>query len=514
MNRYLLALASVVALSGCAVFKPYVEPGLVPERPTTPEGFFVRPAEEYAATGEAEWGLALSGGGIRSATVVMGALKALYDRGVLDQVDVISTVSGGGYAAYWLYSREYRDRSLSEQGFGATSFENSSFLQGACEVATTNNFVNKVKVVGRWAVGLHPTRSYRGALLRTYGQAAYDVPRSYDRTPRRTKADSTGLVSDSLKLEFHDLRDMVKRSEVPNWIVNARVYRPRAEEGWLDGMYELTPFHRGTARDGFRPWIDTTSYEVLDGVSASGAAVAFALNRTLPERVADQARPIRLSDGGHGENLGALALIRRRVPNIIIVDAEHDPTLKLTAYRNLKKRLGEWGIMFHVPTLSSIPEGRGTRLRPERGVHFGTITSPGYNANVYYLKLSLPLSMDTVLREDPERKERAEADRERVRAALEDSTRLPNSNAWDCRNVARLGINLREVGIFEIQKFVPQWALGKKEVPKSWNHFPHVPTETLSINLDRTFAQMAVGYLLGAELAQEVKSGPPPGPMR
>jgi hypothetical protein len=42
-------------------------------------------------------GLALSGGGIRSASVSLGALQALDRRGVFEHVDYMSTVSGGGY---------------------------------------------------------------------------------------------------------------------------------------------------------------------------------------------------------------------------------------------------------------------------------------------------------------------------------------------------------------------------------------------------------------------------------
>src|SRR5690606_12457075 len=42
-------------------------------------------------------GLALSGGGIRSAAFCLGALQALREANVLDKVDYLSTVSGGGY---------------------------------------------------------------------------------------------------------------------------------------------------------------------------------------------------------------------------------------------------------------------------------------------------------------------------------------------------------------------------------------------------------------------------------
>ncbi|MBW6526576.1 patatin-like phospholipase family protein [Sphingomonas sp. RHCKR7] len=45
-----------------------------------------------------EVGVALSGGGIRSATFSLGVLRAMSRAGVLHRVDYLSTVSGGGYA--------------------------------------------------------------------------------------------------------------------------------------------------------------------------------------------------------------------------------------------------------------------------------------------------------------------------------------------------------------------------------------------------------------------------------
>jgi hypothetical protein len=44
-------------------------------------------------------GLALSGGGIRSAATCLGAMQALDAKGVMQAVDYLSSVSGGGYAA-------------------------------------------------------------------------------------------------------------------------------------------------------------------------------------------------------------------------------------------------------------------------------------------------------------------------------------------------------------------------------------------------------------------------------
>ncbi len=50
------------------------------------------------------FGVALSGGGIRSATFALGLLQGMADRNLLPYIDVLSTVSGGGYIGSWLIS--------------------------------------------------------------------------------------------------------------------------------------------------------------------------------------------------------------------------------------------------------------------------------------------------------------------------------------------------------------------------------------------------------------------------
>ena len=54
-------------------------------------------------------GVALSGGGIRSAAFCIGALQALDAHKILDRVDYLSTVSGGGYAGVAVSSAMSRD---------------------------------------------------------------------------------------------------------------------------------------------------------------------------------------------------------------------------------------------------------------------------------------------------------------------------------------------------------------------------------------------------------------------
>ena len=58
-------------------------------------------ADAHAA---GSFGVAFSGGGIRSATFNLGVLQGLSEKGLLKYVDVLSTVSGGGYIGSWLHA--------------------------------------------------------------------------------------------------------------------------------------------------------------------------------------------------------------------------------------------------------------------------------------------------------------------------------------------------------------------------------------------------------------------------
>jgi predicted acylesterase/phospholipase RssA len=56
--------------------------------------------------------LALSGGGIRSATFNLGVLQALAERRLLSKIDYLSTVSGGGYIGSWLSAFTVREKGI------------------------------------------------------------------------------------------------------------------------------------------------------------------------------------------------------------------------------------------------------------------------------------------------------------------------------------------------------------------------------------------------------------------
>jgi hypothetical protein len=71
-----------------------------------------------AFTPSDRFGLALSGGGIRSATFNLGVVQALGHLGILKEVDYLSTVSGGGYiGGFWLAWLQRRGKKAGQERF-------------------------------------------------------------------------------------------------------------------------------------------------------------------------------------------------------------------------------------------------------------------------------------------------------------------------------------------------------------------------------------------------------------
>jgi hypothetical protein len=68
-------------------------------------------------------GLALSGGGIRSATFCLGVLQAIAQAGWLRRFDLLSTVSGGGYIGAWLSALLHRQHTRGKVAGAAQAVE-------------------------------------------------------------------------------------------------------------------------------------------------------------------------------------------------------------------------------------------------------------------------------------------------------------------------------------------------------------------------------------------------------
>lgn len=509
-------------LAGCHRVPGVFKPRLPNETRTHSEQFLAVPQTEQQALPKPNWGLALSGGGPRAAAVTLGALKALYDSGLLDSVDVISSVSGSGYTGYWLYSREYRNPSRASRTvghFGEGSFSPSTFLVGVCDIATTNNFLPYRKGIPRAILGQTPSWQYDRALLRTYGQANYHVDSSYmPRVPkpwyrrRRPAERRAGWVNETRPaVQVADLKSLVESGRVPNLIVNTNVVRPTPRFGYFDGIFEFTPLHRGNASLGYVAWSPADTFAFRDAVRISGAAAAFPLKQTIPGRLAgDGATVLTLSDGGHAENLGVVALVRRRVPNIVVFDVEQEngPALELNSYRDLQRRLRVWGDSLVVPALDDTAAIKNPRSA--RGAYVGYIADGGgtRHTRVFYMKLSLPASLDAAVTKDSAWQAEADREAEKVDSVLK-ANRHANGKAWRCSSLAELAPSLSKLGTREMRRMLPGEALGPIVQKRVWKAFPGTSTFNLNYDLSRTIALVGLGHFLGTELAGIALASPP-----
>lgn len=79
---------------------------LVPEQIFYADGKAVQPPLG-ADPGVPNLGISFSGGGVRSASFAIGAMKAFDELGILRKADILSSVSGGSYAVNWYYRQNY-----------------------------------------------------------------------------------------------------------------------------------------------------------------------------------------------------------------------------------------------------------------------------------------------------------------------------------------------------------------------------------------------------------------------
>lgn len=97
LSRIIIGLTVIGVIQGCASTS---------ERPPAVSDARVYVAQEESfAGGKPTVGLALAGGGQKSAPFAMGVLAELVESGELSKIDVVSSVSGGGYAALYLFTR-------------------------------------------------------------------------------------------------------------------------------------------------------------------------------------------------------------------------------------------------------------------------------------------------------------------------------------------------------------------------------------------------------------------------
>ena len=250
-------------------------------------------------------------------------------------------------------------------------------FKGAVSFAAQNNAQSMLRT------------NYREGIQRTY-QVFPDLGRKAP--PKRSTLLETAFqaseflfltIPDVPPVSFPTLTAFAQRAALPSFVFNATVTPPKPGVGIPlgDRIFELSPMGFGSNSCGYLTWEETerlgwepgarfekrlltqlgdrsvspfaTIRNLNTAPAVSGAAVDapniaewklgwllqllnIGLAYVVPNPK-DPRRLVRLSDGGHSENLGVYALLRRGCRTILIVDAEYDPTYRFGAYQKVKQ---------------------------------------------------------------------------------------------------------------------------------------------------------------------------------
>jgi hypothetical protein len=305
--------------------------------------------------------MSLSGGGLRSATYSLGVMKALSEHNLLDNLDLISAVSGGAYALGWylhhlpqlegesklLFTQEYISRIVAARDPWGL-FTNIFIPALQLPLSLLNSVLFILDADPRYPPGeINLSSIYEHSLLKTY------APMSFDQ----------GTIE--------QLGGYVRERRLPGFIFNMTIQDSESERLSAHGkIFEVTTAGVSSEFNGFRPYgemkwqEDFARMSVLGVLAISGAATSkpyqgcvahsifdrcpwqkfwaylrmytgMTFGKTilgLQDGEADRHVYYFLSDGGHSENLGAFSLIRRHCKDIIIVDAEEDKNYVFEGY--------------------------------------------------------------------------------------------------------------------------------------------------------------------------------------
>jgi hypothetical protein len=453
-------------------------------------------------------GIALSGGGLRASTFSYGVLKKLYDIGILQQADIISTVSGGGYTGYHIINNQIH-YGKPDDPFGSATFDSSIFNQRLFEQYVRANFVTNWQIIKSFASGKSGIISmYENSIYRTYGT-------------NLTKS------TNSQNIEITSLSGPIITEQVPYWVVNTTLLDPQPEFTY-DQPFEFTPVISGNHSSGYSTYQDDAETNMNKLVAISAAAEPTLLsqsiltsNEPLSQSITTRQSQIKeLSDGGHSENLGALALIRRGVENIIIVDAEHDPTYQFEGYNILKERLYYFNSTLKITDIEDIINGKYGDLSGDRRgktpIFYGQVTSPNEDdpnnpivSNIIYIKMMNSESVDQIVKSHDA--ENGVLETLNIRTYLEENgTRIfwtPWKKNWHPNLLQNCYMNIDDIFSYHVQVYddvLRENLLASliNIIPLNFTKadFPQYTTADQSFYNDQFLAFAGLGYFSASEI--------------
>ena len=287
---------------------------------------------------------------------------------------------------------------------------------GHSALASVPNFI--ANVLFDWQVDLSPSRSrYRQGIGASFGG---EPANCHDLAPTSSADCAESRPPSSRELSFEDIHRAWTSGAAPQWVINAHAGRGRsgldfsAPQHAEETAFEFTPERFGSSVYGFREVADLPhEFSVLDAVVASAAFFTmqqkeieppwrnllnlFFLVSTvnwgvsIPNRnVPDEARRlhyvlpfplyyahrfafgknsafIALADGGLTDNLGAYALLKRRIPTWILSDHSYDRSGAMGSICQFRRNLGVLGFDLRVPGLDGLHDVCDDERKPRLG---------------------------------------------------------------------------------------------------------------------------------------------------
>ncbi len=454
-------------------------------------------SENYSVTfpargGDVDWGLALSGGGLRSAAFSIGAMKALYDLGLLDDIDVISSVSGGGYASYWLYSRFDPDADLP---FGDTAFSGELFTRNVCTLGSKSEFFPfRRMIASAFSPRDRAFRKYRDSIEWSFGASDWKSRKEIR------------LAGEPGMRPLRYLLPEITTARIPYFIINTTIKNKRGRTGEklsdVAKTFEIGPTYRGSTALGFSEWKSekTDIATWCNATAISGAGIRFKLSRKVDDYLEPPTKKlIDLADGGLSENLAALPLIRRGIKNIVIVDAENDPGYKFDSYCKLRKHLKTLNIELAIGAIDDFfdcdkkKHRTKDRIFTATSVARGRATSTDGASNIFYIKMSRP---DSIFKSVSRSNEPGKHDKTR-----------PTSCSGPLEQV---GYETLRRDVLAYSSYLNKdWRWGKffEFLPWINYNFPQITTIDQTFYSDQLKAFIGLGYLETCEMEQAAGTG-------
>ena len=343
---------------------------------TSPDGRSPDPESSRPSVTHGLVGLALSGGGIRSATINLGIVQVLHKLGVFPHIDYMSTVSGGGYLGSSISTLMRSKTRVTSEAKGVVKIDSDESL------SNRNEQVIEIE-----------TDQDSNPHVYSFTDAAEINVKEGERIEAGTR-----LIK---RISAATLSDIDGQIEIKILADGEQIVTVKNSDQEDDCVYQFSRLEE----------LNVTHGDIINrGEPLTQAYNSYANRfrwRTRPilflrelfSRLDAAHRWVNLSDGGHIENLGAFELLRRRCKYIIVGDGEADEKLQFgglaTLIRTARIDLGIH-IDINLDKLALNEDGYS-----EEHCAIGKIHYPGENvpALLLYFKSSMTGDEDTSIKE-------------------------------------------------------------------------------------------------------------------